>query len=141
MSYLHDSNISETVYNDVERIFTTGCPAYVLGHFSRETFLQYKEYRNHSTVLKNPGLIKKAINKEDNLNFVMPFPCWIARLIPHLHLTPNGIVVKPGKEDRLTYDSTIKLAWNSQPISLITDTAKEPKIRYGTAFKRHLLQI
>ena len=71
----------------------------------------------------------------------MPFLFWIARLIPHLHLTPNGIVVKPGKEDRLTYDSTIKLAWDSNPISAITDTAKEPKIRYGTAFERHLTHI
>ena len=71
----------------------------------------------------------------------MPFPCWIGRLIPHLHLTPNGIVVKTGKEDRLMYNSTIKLAWDSNPISAIMVTAKEPKIRYGTAFERHLTHI
>ena len=141
MQYLHEGNVSEDVCRDVERIFTVGCPSYAKGHFSRENFLQYKQYGNHKSVQKGRDLIKKAVNKEDKLNFAMPFPCWIARLVPHLHLTPNGIVVKPGKEDRLTYDGTIKLAWDSQPISDITDTAREPKIRYGTAFERHLIQI
>ena len=50
MKYLYDSNVSEDVCSNVERIFTTGCPAYVSGHFSRENFLQYKAYGNHKIV-------------------------------------------------------------------------------------------
>lgn len=141
IKYLHEGHVREDVCRDVERIFTIGYPLHAKGHFSRNNFLQYKQYRNHKSVQKDPVLIRKAVNKEDKLNFAMPFPCWIARLVPHLYLTPNSIVVKPSKEDRLTYDSTIKLTWDLQPISDIMDTAREPKIRYGMAFERHLIPI
>ena len=75
------------------------------------------------------------------INNAMPFPCWIARLCPNLFLTPNGIIIIPGKNDRLAWDGSIKLNWDSKPIKDATDTANEPTINYGTAWNRHLEQI
>ena len=89
--------VDKNTCDDIERIFTTGCPNKIAGHSSHKNFMDYKNYGNHKSVLKNPQLIKKALNKEDKLNHAMPFPCWIARLCPNLFLTPNGIIIKPGK--------------------------------------------
>ena len=71
----------------------------------------------------------------------MPFPFWIARLCQNLFLTQNCIIIKPGKNDRLTWDGSIKLNWDSQPIKHVTNTADEPKINYDTAWNRHLEKI
>ena len=57
----------------------------------------------------------------------MTFTFWISHLIAHLHVTPNGIVIKPGKIDRLIYDGSIKLKWNSHPIRETTDTKMNSK--------------
>ena len=83
--------------DNVERIFITGCPNIIAGHSTHTNFMEYKDYGNHKSVLKNPELIKKALNKEDKLNNAMPFPGWIARLCPNLFLSPNGIIIVPGK--------------------------------------------
>ena len=71
----------------------------------------------------------------------MPFPCWKVRLIPHVHVTPNGIIIIPVKNHRLTWDGNIRLKWYSQPIRDVTYTANEPPICYGTACNRHLTRI
>ena len=133
--------VDESVCKDIHRILTTGCPNHAYGHSTRENFLKYIIYGNHKLVLKNPDLIRKAINKEDRLNYAMPFPCWIIHFIPNLHVTPSGIVIKPGKNDRLTYNSSIKLDWDSQPIKNITNLLLEPDLIYGSAYERHLIQV
>ena len=108
--------------DDVERIFTSGCPYKIAGHSSHKKFMDYKNYGNQKSVLKNPELIKKSLNKEDKINHAIPFPCWIARLCPHLFITLNGIIIKAGENDRLTWDGSIMLNWEYQPIKHVTNT-------------------
>ena len=66
----------------------------------------------------------------------------MTRFFYHLHLSPEGLVIKPGKSDRLVFDATFKI----HPTSLSLNTAwthvkDEPPIWYGSAFRRHLLRI
>jgi len=71
----------------------------------------------------------------------MPFPSWIARFIPNLHLTPQGLVIKPGKNDRLVFDGSHLIKFNSSCVNMFTNPNLEPKIRYGKAFQRHITRI
>eukprot|EP00957_Ditylum_brightwellii_P015387 1157922-Ditylum_brightwellii.AAC.1 len=43
--------------------------------------------------------VGRVINKEDRNCSFLPLPCWIARFNPHLHMTPQGLIVKHGKND------------------------------------------
>eukprot|EP00957_Ditylum_brightwellii_P180347 13738866-Ditylum_brightwellii.AAC.1 len=60
------------------------------------------------------------MNKEDRNCYLIPLPRWMTRFIPHLHVTPQGLIVKPGKNDRLVFDRSIKLNWNSHPVNSMT---------------------
>eukprot|EP00957_Ditylum_brightwellii_P151646 11548441-Ditylum_brightwellii.AAC.1 len=60
--------------------------------------------------------MQKIINKEDRNCYLIPFPCWMVRLIPHIHVIPQGLIVKPCKNDRLVFNGSIKLDWNSKPV-------------------------
>eukprot|EP00957_Ditylum_brightwellii_P023897 1801893-Ditylum_brightwellii.AAC.1 len=63
--------------------------------------LTYWRYGNHSTLEKNIENVRKVMNKVDRNCYLIPHPCWMTRFIPHLHVTPQCLIVKPGKNDRL----------------------------------------
>ena len=39
----------------------------------------------------------QPMNKEGRNQFLIPLPSWMTRFIKHLHLTPQGLLTKPGK--------------------------------------------
>ena len=125
----------------IRRLYTVGAPTYFNGNSTRENFLAYWRYGNHSSIVHNPALMCKAKLKEDKHRFALPLPCWLARFIPHLHVTPEGILLKPGKNDRIIFDASFKVNWNSQNVNMWMDPEREPPICYGTTFLRHLTRI
>eukprot|EP00978_Attheya_sp_CCMP212_P007612 scaffold17579_cov32-Attheya_sp.AAC.1 len=62
-------------------------------------------------------------------------------MISSLFVTPQSIVVLPGKNDRLAFDGSAKLKWDSLPVNCMTHTSDEPDLLYGTAWNQHLTQI
>ena len=126
----------------VQQRLTIGAPSLIKGHNPRTNFLQYYAYGNHTTITKNPALVAKALIKEDKHNFFLPFPSWMTRFFYHLHLSPEGLVIKPGKSDRLVFDATFKIHPTSLSLNTTwTHVKDEPPIWYGSAFRRHLLRI
>ena len=61
--------------------------------------------------------------------------------VPKLIFNTQWNYNNPRKNDRLAWDGSIKLNWDSKPIKDATDTDNEPTINYGTAWSRHLEQI
>ena len=43
----------------------------------------------------------KTLNKEDINQYLLPFPNWLARFFKNIHLTAQGLLSKPGKNDIL----------------------------------------
>ena len=78
------------------------------------------------------------MNKEDKHRYLLPLPCWLVRFIPNIHITPQELVVKPGKNDRLVFDASHLIKFYSICCNMMTKPALEPEIEYGTAFSRHL---
>eukprot|EP00957_Ditylum_brightwellii_P193649 14746911-Ditylum_brightwellii.AAC.1 len=60
------------------------------------------------------------MNKEDRNCYLIPFPCWMTGCIPHILVTLQWLIIKPGKTDRLMFDGSIKLNWDSKPVNSIT---------------------
>ena len=42
--------VDKKTCDDVERIFTSGCPNKIAGHSSHKHFMDYKNYGNHKSV-------------------------------------------------------------------------------------------
>ena len=68
---------------------------------THKNFLDFFRYGNHSSINKNIEQTMKAMNKEDRNQFLIPLPSWLTRFIRHHHITPQGLLIKPGKNDRL----------------------------------------
>jgi len=137
INYLQGIVPDETV-TQIKNILTTGAPTVFHGESSVANFLDYWRYGNHKSITDNKANIEKVMNKEDKHKYLLPFPCWLARFIPNMHVTPQGLVVKPGKNDRLVFDASHLIKFYSICCNMMTTPSKEPKIEYGTAFQRHL---
>eukprot|EP00957_Ditylum_brightwellii_P060279 4577840-Ditylum_brightwellii.AAC.1 len=85
--------------------------------------------------------VRKVMNKEDRNCYLISLPCWMTRFIPHLHFTPQGLIVKHGKNDRLVFDGSIKLHWNLKPVNSMTHVKYEPEVIFGQALPKHLIRI
>jgi len=128
----------------ITRALTVGAPSFINAHNPRSNFLAYdQKYGNHSTINLNPQLVAKALVKEDNYNLFIPLPSWMTKFLYHMHLSPEGLVIKPDKADRLVFDAIFKIN-PEDSLSLNTSwihVHDEPPIWYGTAFFRHLTRI
>eukprot|EP00957_Ditylum_brightwellii_P018188 1370805-Ditylum_brightwellii.AAC.1 len=65
----------------------------------------------------------------------------MTRFISNLHVTPQGLIVKPGKNNRLVFDGSTKLNWNSKPVNSMTHVKYEPEVTFGQALPKHLIRI
>lgn len=133
--------VDEDDINDLRRLFTTGAPARMVAESSFDNFSNYFQYGNHKSISKDLTKVKKTMNKEERNNFVLPLPNWTARFIPNAFFTPNGLVTKPGKKDRLVFDGSFLINWDSQPINSMIDMATEPEVTYGRVLQDHINRI
>ena len=75
-----------------------GAPCYLNAETTRENALLHLKEGNHASIGPNIRKVMKVMNKEDTNNYVIPFPAWIARFIPHTFFTPQHLLQKPGKK-------------------------------------------
>ena len=58
-----------------------------------------------------------------------------------MFLNQNGFFIQSGKNDRMTWDASIILLWDSQPIRDVANTKQEPKMNDGTSWVKCLEQF
>ena len=129
------------LYEDIKRVLYQGSPARLVGKSSHENFLQFKRYGNHPTITNNVDRTLTIINKEERNNFLFALPCWLSRFLPHLHLTPQGLVMIEGKKDRLVFDGSFKFAHDTESVNSWTHKQHEPPLVFPQSFVAHLQRI
>ncbi len=133
--------VDDETNSDIARILILGCPASINAHFSRTQVEAYRRYGNHKTIQSNPGLMEKAMTKEDARDNIYTVYQDLAIFVPHINYTPQGLLVKPGKKDRLINDSSFQLDRVSIPYNAFTNKRLEPRITFGPAFTTLLTDI
>ena len=141
VSTLTSAGCDQQLMDEVQRIMTIGCPAYLNAESSQANFEAFAKYGNHTTITKNIAKVLKAINNETRHCYVIPFPRWIIPLCPNIHLTPQGLLIKPGKKDRMVWDGSHLPHWWSTCINMMQDRSRSPAIHFGTSFSKHLIRI
>ena len=138
---LVDSKCNKKIIKDLKRLLEVGCPNKMNVSSSHKHLLDFLRYGNHSSIDKNIEKTTKTMNKEDKNQYLLPLPCWMARFIKNLHVTPQGLVIKPGKNDRLIWDGSFIPNWQATCINMMLSTDTEPEIIYGETFMKHLESI
>jgi len=108
---------------------------------THQNFLKLFRYGNHTSIKQSLEKITKSLNKEDMNQYLLLFPNWIVRFIPNLYMTPQGLLSKTGKNDRLIWDGSFQPDWESVCVNMMLDRITDPTIVYGDAFDRHLINI
>ena len=78
---------------------------------THDNFMDFFRYGNHSSIDKDVEKTKKSMNKEDRNQYLIPLPIWLTRFIYSLHVTPQGLLVKKGGNDRLVWDDSFIPHW------------------------------
>ncbi|KAL7545571.1 hypothetical protein ACHAWF_008925, partial [Thalassiosira exigua] len=104
------------------RTMTVGCPAHFVAESSRDNAMLHWRQGNHPSIKKYLVEMLNTMAKEHRNRFNMPLPCYIARYLPHLFLTPQHALDKPGKALRLIFDATKRFTATSTPINMMTST-------------------
>eukprot|EP00957_Ditylum_brightwellii_P059641 4527291-Ditylum_brightwellii.AAC.1 len=81
------------------------------------------------------------MNKEDKHCYVILLPNWLARFIAHIHVTPQDLIIKPGKNDSLVFDGSNLQDWNSLPVNRVAHTKNDPMVTFDQALTNHLIKI
>ena len=129
------------LFDELRRVLNDGSPARFNVEGTQKEFREMLAYGNHPTVEKNLDKVMKTMNKEDRKDHVLTFPAWLAPFIPHLMLSPNGFVIKRGKNDRLVFDASFMLHPLSRPFNNFIDLDDEPDIIFGDSWIRFLIAI
>lgn len=126
--------VPPAICKNVDILIRVGAPHHIYGHSSTQIFYKFKRYGNHSSIPFKPEKIIKVMNKKHKHNYAIALPSWISRFVPNLHLTPQGLVVKEGKNDRRVFDASFKPEFDSFNINLSANPKTAPPIEYGTTF-------
>lgn len=83
------------------------------------------------------------MNKEDENNFIIPLPHWIAWFMSHLFFTPQHILEKPGKKDHQIFDASCRYTPWPAPINMMTTipSGLEEPCLFGNAKEEILTRI
>ena len=77
----------------------------------------------------NLDKVKKTVNKEDRNKFVVPLSSWLWRFMPHIFVTPQHLLQKAGKKDRMIYHASSQVTKDSISVNMMTEDASKTEMR------------
>ncbi len=120
--------LNETLIARYEKVMTVGCPNHFNATSTRDNALLYWRKGNHTSVASRLDQVMTTMNKEERNNYVLHVPHWIWHFVPHCFVTPQHILVKPGKKDRQIFDASRQYDWDSVPVNKMTSTPYGSKL-------------
>lgn len=143
LSTLTKAGVDADIIRDLRRVYYDGAPAYINAESTDENFGHYFRYGNHKTILADINKTKKATTKDVRRGYSLVMDQRLALLIPHLHVTPIGMVDlgKIYKEPRPIFDSTFRVHPSSMAINDWVDNKNEPEIHFPKSFNHFCVWI
>lgn len=134
-------HVSAVDVEHVKRILTQGCPSYLNFMEPSNNKLNVIRRGNSNTFETNQPLVEKTMNKEERNSHIIPMRKWVVYFSPYTRHTPQSIIIKQGKKDRVVWDGSTKY----QPLDIvmndITPTDLEAEITFGEAKMQLLVSI
>ena len=141
ISILREHNCPEYILKDILRVLTVGAPAQFKFNSSSTNLTPFITYGNHSSANKHTDITWEAITKELDRSYAFALPDWTIPFIPHLHLSPLGIIIKEGKKPRIIIDHSFEPSLDTICINRMHHITNEIAIEYGSSMTRHLIRI
>ena len=143
LSTLSTAGVDADVVSDLRRVYFDGAPACINAESTAANFGDCCNYGNHKTILEDIPKTKKAMTKDVRRGYNIVMDKRLALLIPHLHVTPMGMVDldKIYKEPRPIFDSTFRVHPSSMAINDWVNPKDEPEIHFPKSFNHFCVWI
>ena len=138
-----EGKIDPAVWQDLARVYRSGCPAYCNAEASDENFIAYYKYGNHKSAYQDEASTLKALVKDFKKSFCLCADERIIIFIPHAHLTPLGMVniLHRYKKARPVFDSTHHPFPWCFAINDWTSKYTEPELKFPESFEGQCIWI
>jgi hypothetical protein len=137
---LRRAKVDPAVLADLERVFTTGSPAFRNASSTERNFRAFLEYGNHKTITEDIPKTQKALVKDIRWGYVLIMDPWLTFFVPNLHRTPLGMVDlnKLHKNPRPIFDSSFQPTPWAMAINDFTSKHTEPEIIFPKSWIQYL---
>jgi hypothetical protein len=118
--------LEPTLFEAHARVLTMGTPSYGVAHSSEANYQTYRKYGNHRMLPPQREQLRKSLIKdEETRGYVFLAHNLLSHFVYNCHITPYGVVVKPGKKDRPFSDASFHPEIDSMGINDWTSTDDE----------------
>jgi hypothetical protein len=100
------NHILSVNYNHIKQILHDGCPAQLTIEEPLSNKLEIISHGNSKSLVENPQLIQKTMNKDDRYSHLAPMDLLLCKLSPYLPHTLQSIAIKDGKNDCIVWDGS-----------------------------------
>ena len=121
-----------------------GAPRYFNAEFTDSNFRAVLDYGNHPSITESEqhtSATKASLEKDLRKGFAICANPRLLFFVPHVHLTPLGLIVLPAKKPRIYFDSSFRPKIWSMAINDVIDAKQEPDIHFAGAFVEQLAWI
>ena len=96
---------------------------------------------NSKSFNKKPELVLKTMNKEDRYSHVLPLDKLLCAFYPYCCHANQTLVIKPGKNNRLAFDSSTTCLPTDIVLNQVTPMAGKAPITFSTTKMQFLIDI
>ena len=133
--------VTTDVFDDVQRILTTGAPAYCNAEASQANFDAYLQYGNHKSARENPKVFEKTIIKQSKRGLTLIMDPALVHFTLNTHMTPQGLVdiIHHRRKPRPVSDSSFRPWPGAHAINDWTSKTNEPPLHFADSFQQFLI--
>ena len=141
---LRAMGVNEATITELIITLRHGAPRYFNAEFTDSNFRAVLDYGNHPSITESEqhtSATKASLEKDLRKGFAICANPRLLFFVPHVHLTPLGLIVLPAKKPRIYFDSSFRPKIWSMAINDVTDAKQEPDIHFAGAFVEQLAWI
>ena len=125
----------------MRRIMQQGCPAVFDWYEGSENKMNQLARGNQVSFDAHPDIATKTLVKENKFSHLIPTRNWAIEFSPYMRHTPQGMVVKEGKNPRVVWDGSTKRSPFEFVLNEITNNDFEAAITFGDVKMRLFIAI
>lgn len=128
--------IDTDIWSDLQRILTTGAPAFCNATASESNFQAYLQYGNHTSVTDNQAVFADTIVKQSKRGLTIIMDPALVHFALNVHLSPQGLVdvLHHRRKPRPLSDSSFRPWPGAYAINDWTNKCHEPSLHFADSF-------
>jgi hypothetical protein len=124
--------------NHIDRIINEGVPSVCELWEPNASKMSILRRGNQKNCVDNPEIVRETLNKEERNHHILCVDRFLAEISPYVRITPQGIIIRPGKNKRIVWDGSTKLTPFDVVMNEITPMDDEADISFGSTFNNFL---